>query len=382
METTPYYFYDFHLLGETLEILNTQTANANFHVHYALKANHNKQVLKAIASKGLGADCVSGAEIQMALEAGIPSNQIVFAGVGKTDAEIRFALKSEISMINCESLEEILVVNEIANELDVIANIALRLNPDVNPQTHEKITTGLSENKFGLTEWEYNEVKLLYPTLRNTVIHGLHFHIGSQITNMRVFEDLCDRVNQIIPCFEEDFGPLMYLNMGGGLGVDYENPTENPIPDFENYFNTFKSRLVVPEGVPVHFELGRSIVAQCGTLFSRVLFVKRSATKQFAILEAGMTELLRPAMYGAQHKIEKYNEALTEETAIYDVVGPICESSDCFGQNIELPVLKRGDLIAIRSCGAYAESMSLRYNGRTAIPTYPNPLNATKLKTA
>ncbi|MCH2233618.1 MAG: diaminopimelate decarboxylase [Crocinitomicaceae bacterium] len=382
MESTPYYFYDYDLLNATLDLVQEETKGSNFHVYYAIKANNNKKIVKTIAEKKFGADCVSGAEIQFALEAGIPNSKIVFAGVGKTDEEIRFAIGMNIAAFNCESFEEIEVINEIAQEFGRTVNVALRLNPNVNAYTHEKITTGLNENKFGISPYEYEEIKNAHTSLTNVSFVGLHFHIGSQITEMKAFKNLCFRINALKDDFIATFGKLQYLNVGGGLGIDYNNPVENSIPDFKSYFRVFKDHLNIGMDVPVYFELGRSLVGQCGTLFTKVLYVKRSEQKQFAVLDAGMTELLRPAMYGAQHKIEKYNASSNELLAPYDVVGPICESSDSFGENVLLPKLKRGDLIAIRSCGAYAESMSLRYNGREAIPSYPSAVNATAFKVA
>jgi diaminopimelate decarboxylase len=271
-------------------------------------------------------------------------------------------------MLNCESLEEIQAVNEIAARLGLTARIALRLNPNVCARTHEKISTGLTENKFGLTSVEYLELAELYPSLANVQIVGLHFHIGSQILHLEVFEHLCQRINTLVPEFEQFFGALEYLNVGGGLGIDYERPEENPIPDFERYFGIFRSNLNVPADFPVHFELGRAIVGQCGTLRAKVLYVKRGETKNFAVLDAGMTELLRPAMYGAKHCIINVTgTAENRERGVYDIVGPICESSDTFATDLHLPQLRRGDLVEIKSCGAYVESMSLNYNGRGAI---------------
>ncbi len=367
MENTPFYFYDLNVLEDTLNAVLNSTKSDNFHIHYAVKANNNKKILEKIAAKGLGSDCVSGWEIEASIKAGFSPKSIAFAGVGKTDDEIAIALTNRIGMIHCESLEEILVINEMAEAMNYIPRVALRLNPNVNPLTHEKISTGLSENKFGLTVLEFAELVTLMPTLNHINIVGLHFHIGSQITEMNVFEQLCERINEIVPQFENTIGKLEYLNVGGGLGVNYENPDEGIIPAFEDYFDTFRWGLR-KLNVPIHFELGRSIVAQCGSLRTKVLYVKKSNDKNFAVLDAGMTELMRPALYGAKHKIEKLNhiEEMFSELA-YDIVGPICESSDSFGTGVILPELKRGDILTIRSCGAYAESMSLRYNGRQEV---------------
>ncbi|MBD3636399.1 MAG: diaminopimelate decarboxylase [Crocinitomicaceae bacterium] len=370
MKQTPYYFYDLDLLHDTLNCLKSKIKGTDFKVHYAVKANNNGEILSTISRQGLGADCVSGGEIKWALDAGFAPEEIVFAGVGKTDEEIIYALENEVGMIHCESLQEIVVIDELAKERNTFAKIALRLNPNVNPLTHEKISTGLKENKFGLTSLEFEELIHLYPILNNVQIVGMHFHIGSQIHDMSVFVELCDRINELVPMFEEHIGPFQYLNVGGGLGIDYYEPNENPIPEFGSYFEVFKTCLDLPAGVPVHFELGRSIVGQCGSLHTKVLYIKKSEEKNFAVLDAGMTELLRPALYNAYHKMELLDAVTSEEMLYYDIVGPICESSDCFGKDILLPELKRGDIIAIQSCGAYAESMSLNYNGRDKVPSY------------
>lgn len=366
MQNTPYYFYDLDLLNRTLNEVELNIRNTNFKVHYAIKANNNKKVVSFIARRNFGADCVSAGEIQLALECGFNASDIVFAGVGKSDEEIEFALTNNIGILHCEGYEEIQVINEIAQRLNKTARVALRLNPDVDAKTHEKISTGRYENKFGFSPEEFADLTQTFGSLTNVEILGLHFHVGSQITDMTVFENLCQRINELIPVYEKYFGQLTYLNVGGGLGVDYQNPDINPIADFKNYFTVFRTKLNTT--VPVHFELGRSIVAQCGTLRAEVLYIKKSGTKLFAVLNAGMTELLRPAMYNAYHKIEKHNNSLNLSNSFeYDVVGPLCESSDCFGKNVQLPELKRGDIISIRSCGAYAESMSLNYNGRTKV---------------
>lgn len=384
MENTPYYFYDLDLLNRTLDEIDSSIKDSSFKVHFAVKANNNKRIMSIISSRGLGADCVSGGEVMMALEAGFSADEIVFAGVGKTDEELEYAILNKIGMIHCESLEEILVINDIAEKFDRKVKIALRLNPNVNPLTHEKISTGLKENKFGLTNLEFEELIERLPELNRISFEGLHFHIGSQIHDMSVFVELCDRINEIVPNFEKEIGKLTYLNVGGGLGIDYFEPDANPIPDFRNYFDVFKTCLEIDPSIPVHFELGRSIVGQCGYLRTKVLYVKRSEQKNFAVLDAGMTELLRPALYNAYHQIEKFGAENEASFSEYDIVGPICESSDCFGKDIELPELKRGDILTIRSCGAYAESMSLNYNGREKIKSYmsPSPVELKLMKSA
>lgn len=364
--TTPYYIYDLDLLDLTLNEVNNEIKKSNFHVHYAVKANYNKELLKTIKKAGLGADCVSGREIEWALDAGFSSDKIVFAGVGKTDEEIIYAIKNGIKIIHCEGLQEAVTVNELAETLEVKIDVALRLNPNVSASTHSKITTGLKENKFGFSVIELNKLIAIKDDLVNLNIVGLHFHIGSQIVDMKVFEVLCEKINVYIEFFETHINNLTYLNVGGGLGIDYNNPDQNLIPNFKSYFDIFK-RDIKRKDIEVHFELGRSIVGQCGKLLTKVLYVKESETKQFAVVDAGMTELLRPALYDAYHQIDYNGISFRESNVPYDVVGPICESSDCLGTNVMLPHLQRGDILTVKSCGAYAESMSLNYNGREKI---------------
>lgn len=366
---TPFYFYNLDVLDKTLKELVHEAAKYNYQVHYALKANANEKVLEKIRSYGLGADCVSGNEIRRAAGAGFPSESIVFAGVGKSDEEISTAIDHDIFCFNCESLPEMEVINQIAGAKNRKVRIALRINPNINANTHHYITTGLEENKFGINTWELEKVMESLPGFSNLKLTGLHFHIGSQITDLAVFKGLCLRVNEIRQWFHDRHIRLQHLNLGGGLGVDYVNPDRNMIPDFRSYFKIFHDFLERRTNQHIHFELGRSVVAQCGTLISKVLYVKRGMNTSFVILDAGMTELLRPALYQAYHKIE--NITSFEEMVIkYDVVGPICESSDCFGKSVMLPVTKRGDLIAIRTTGAYGEVMASQYNLRDLVKSY------------
>jgi diaminopimelate decarboxylase len=363
---TPFYTYNMDLLNKTLEHCKAQASKYNFHVHYALKANANAEILKAIQAKGFGADCVSGNEVLAAVASGFAKTQIVFAGVGKSDKEINDALDADIFCFNVESKQELEILNELAQAKSKIASIALRINPNVNAHTHHYITTGLEENKFGINHWEINEVIGLLALYKNIKLIGLHFHIGSQITDLNVFKSLCIKVNEYVKWFEDQKQNIRIINVGGGLGIDYVNPEENAIPDFESYFKLFHQFLEVKNEQEVHFELGRALVAQCGTLISKVLYIKEGLQTNFAILDAGMTELLRPALYQAYHKIENLSNTNTSERKKYDVVGPICESSDCFGKAIDLPITKRGDYIAIRSVGAYGEVMRSGYNLREA----------------
>ncbi len=361
---TPAYFYDLNLLNETLTELKKYSSDPAFKVHYAVKANANPVILKTIAEMGLGADTVSIGEVRKAVEAGINPEKIVFAGVGKTDSEIVEALKIGVGTLNVESREELEVIESLASETGVIAPVALRVNPDIDAHTHHYITTGLAENKFGINMEILPEILEYCEKSPNLKFMGFHFHIGSQVTDLTPFKILCERINDLQDKFKDWEIPT--INVGGGLGIDYDNPDENPIPDFKNYFEIFKENLNLRSGQTLHFELGRAIVAQCGSLICRVVFVKNGVNKKFVILDGGMTDLIRPALYQAHHKIENITSKATEE-AEYDVVGPICESSDVFGENELLPLTKRGDLIALRSAGAYGEAMASQYNCR-ALP--------------
>lgn len=364
---TPFYYYDVHLLQRTLEEARRVSSAYGFHVHYALKANFNPRVLDAIQKVGFGADCVSGNEVRAAVEAGFAADQIVFAGVGKADKEIIYALEHDIFAFNVESIEELFVIDELAGALGKKANVALRINPNVDAQTHQYITTGLDENKFGIAHWQLNDTIAALQQCANLNLVGIHFHIGSQIVDLNVFKSLCVKVNELNKWFNDRGYRLRVLNVGGGLGVDYHHPDTNSIPDFEGYFGIFEKFLERMPGQEVHFELGRALVSQCGALVSRVLYVKNGLKKNFLILDAGMTELMRPALYQAYHKIERLSESSAtdgDNLVSYDVVGPICESTDCFGKEVLLPLSSRGDLIAIRTAGAYGEVMASRYNLR------------------
>jgi diaminopimelate decarboxylase len=360
---TPFYYYDTELLRETLRAINHEVEkHKGFVVHYAVKANANPKVLNIIAMSGLGADCVSGGEIQASLSSGFSPRKIVYAGVGKSDWEIRLGLKAGIFCFNVESIAELEVINEIAGEMGKTARVAFRINPDVGAHTHSKITTGLAENKFGIAMRDMEDVIEVASHMSHVSFVGLHFHIGSQILNMDDFAALCNRINDLQKQLERKKIVVENINVGGGLGIDYTHPNRVPIPDFKSYFDTYARHLRLREGQTLHFELGRAVVAQCGTLITRTLYVKKGAVKQFAIVDAGMTDLIRPALYQAYHKIENISSDGQKET--YDVVGPICESSDVFGKAVDLNVTRRGDLIAIRSAGAYGEIMASQYNCR------------------
>lgn len=360
---TPYYYYDTQLLRKTLEVIKQECEkHENFHVHYAVKANANPKILRIISQYGFGADCVSGGEIKAAIEAGFPADKVVYAGVGKSDWEINLGLEKGIACFNVESTAELEVIEELAVAANKTANVAFRINPNIGAHTHANITTGLAENKFGIAMQDMENVIERATTMNNINVVGLHFHIGSQILDMGDFKALCNRINELQVQLGKHHIYVQSINVGGGLGVNYDSPDRQPIPDFKEYFHTYAKHLRLREGQQLHFELGRSVVAQCGSLISRVLYVKQGSHKQFAILDAGMTDLIRPALYQALHKIQ--NLTSNEPTEVYDVVGPICESSDVFAKAIDLNKCHRGDLIAIRSAGAYGEIMASAYNCR------------------
>ena len=357
---TPFYYYDLEVLNDACRKVAKESQYSGYKVHYAVKANPNPRILKIISSNGFGADCVSWNEIERALSCGFIPSEIVFAGVGKTDKDIKEALNAGILCFNCESVPEIEVIDSIAGSLGKMAPIALRINPYIDAFTHKYITTGIEESKFGINTWELDFVLKKVAQLRNTTLKGIHFHIGSQITRMSVFKSLCSRINELLDWFSVHNTELEIINVGGGLGIDYENPDQPA--RFEDYFSMINEFVILRPGQNIHIEPGRSLVGQCGSLISRVLFVKNGSNTVFAIIDAGMTDLIRPALYQAHHKIE--NLTSTGGPLRYDVVGPVCESSDTFAKFIEMPETKRGDLIAIRSAGAYGESMASRYNLR------------------
>ncbi len=363
---TPFYYYDAQLLRETLSTIKEESGKYDrYCVHYAVKANANPKVLTIIRESGLGADCVSGGEIKAAIKAGFPANKIVYAGVGKTDWEINLGLEHDIFCFNVESVPELEIINELAAAQNKIARVAFRINPDVGAHTHANITTGLAENKFGISMQDMDHVIDLVETMKNVKFVGLHFHIGSQILDMGDFIALCNRINELQEKLYSRQIIVEHINVGGGLGIDYSHPDRQAIPDFKAYFETYHKHLRLRPQQTLHFELGRAVVGQCGSLITKVIYVKQGTNKQFAIVDGGMTDLIRPALYQAYHKIEN----LTSEEAVetYDVVGPICESSDVFGKAIDLNKVKRGDLIGIRSAGAYGEIMASSYNCR-ALP--------------
>ena len=360
---TPFYYYDVELLRQTLRTITQEVSkHEGFCVHYAVKANANPKVLKIIREAGLGADCVSGGEIETCIKAGFPKQKIVYAGVGKSDWEINLGLDNDIFCFNVESIPELEVINQLATAKDKVARVAFRLNPNVGAHTHANITTGLAENKFGIDMRDMLTVIEKASQMKNVKVVGLHFHIGSQILDMGDFEALCNRVNELQNELERHRISVEHINVGGGLGIDYQHPNRVPIPDFKAYFDTYAKKLKLRNGQTLHFELGRAVVAQCGSLITRTLYIKEGHVNKFCIVDAGFTDLIRPALYQAYHKIE--NLSSEEPMEAYDVVGPICESTDVFAKQIDINRAHRGDLLAIRSAGAYGEIMASQYNCR------------------
>ena len=384
---TPYYYYNTSLLNETIAEALRLAKQHNLKIHFSLKSNFNEKIVRLFAShEEIGADCVSGGEVDYSLKF-FPKEKIVFAGIGKTDKEIENAVDNGIFCLNVESYEELENLNEICKRKKKKMNFATRINPNIEAHTHEKIITGLNENKFGIYLEEdenkyYNKIKEVYFNLNNKYEYlnfiGLHFHIGSNILNFTDFAVLCKKIDKIVDKLNDNNISITYLNLGGGLGVDYNETYLHPIPDFEGYFNTYLTNLTCLQkigpnyngnkNITLHFELGRSLIAQSGYVISKVNYVKEGIKKKFAILDAGMNDLIRPAMYDALHQIERVE--LNDEKEMYDVVGPICESSDVFAKNYTMDKLQKGDYVLIRTAGAYGESMASRYNFRKLIQGY------------
>lgn len=364
--TTPFYYYDLDLLRRTAEEAHYWSRLFGFQVHYAIKANMHPGVMKALRQVGFGADCVSGGEILHAIRHGFAPGKIVFAGVGKTDKEIRTAIEADIFCFNVESLQEIDVLAEIAGSYSRQVRVCLRVAPGVNAETHAYISTGENIHKFGIREDQLEKALDSISKAEYLDFYGLHVHIGSQIRNMKVFARLSQRVNQLQNHIEAVGFKAKHINLGGGLGVDYSSSVEI-LPDFEAYFSTLNTHLQRRKNQQVHVELGRSLTAGCGTLLTRVLYVKPSTERTYAIVDAGMSELLRPALYGSEHPVE--NLRTSGQLKKIWIGGPVCESSDILAKGVLLPEVKRGDILAFSWTGAYGQVMASRYNLRPKLHT-------------
>lgn len=365
---TPFYYYNLDILNKNISELFSSLEKTN-KVHFALKSNSNKKLLKILKLSGLGIDAVSSNEIKRAIEVGFSPRDIVFAGVGKSDDEIHYALQKEISYLNCESFEEIDVINEISKNMNKIADISIRINPSIKTGTHKNIETGNKNNKFGI---DLNDIGLVIERIKdlnNISVVGFHFHLGSQIDSDTPFLKLCEVANEMNDLFYKKNLIVKHINVGGGLSIDYKDPINNQVSDFKNFYKIFNQNLRLKENQNIHSELGRSIIGQCGFLVSKVLFNKKSYGRNYLIVDAGMNDLMRPALYNSFHKILNISSKNLNFKK-YDVVGPVCESSDVFATDYELPISSRNDIIIICSTGAYGESMSSNYNLRNSLKSY------------
>lgn len=365
--STPFYYYDISILENNLKLLSNCIEDFN-KVHFSVKSNTNPKLLNLIKSYGLGIDAVSSNEIKHCLELGFDSKDVVFAGVGKSDQEIEYAIKNNISYFNAESIQEIEVINAISNKLSRRTNVSIRINPNIKTDTHKKIQTGSSDDKFGIDLNDLYYIPKLN-NLENIRITGIHFHIGSQLINLKPFNELCETSNDVLNYLKENGLKIKNINVGGGLGINYENPEKNLLSNFKDFISLFNKKIKKEKGQFIDFELGRSIVGQCGFLISKILYSKKSYDRNFLILDSGMNNLIRPALYNSRHKISNITSK-HKSFLNYDVVGPICESSDTFAKDYKLIKSNRGDLIVIHSCGAYGESMSSNYNLRDNINSY------------
>ncbi len=360
---TPFYLYseqklrdNFKSFADAVKPLKKAT------VCFAVKSNFNPTILKILAGMGAGADIVSGGELELALQAGVPADKIVFSGVGKTRAELTAAIMAGIKQINAESESEIRLINEIAIGLNKTAAVGIRVNPDVDARTHEKITTGKKENKFGI---DWNDARRLFLSaeqFKGLSLHGIEVHVGSQILELSPFREAFVKTKKMLNDLKEHGVSIQTVDVGGGLGVAYKTDESAPSP--ADYIAVLQDVLGDFDGEFV-FEPGRCISGDAGVLVASVVRVKQTGDKRFAVLDAGMSDLVRPAMYDAYHNIEALKGGEASER--YDIVGPICESADIFGKDRMLPELNEGDLIAIETAGAYGAAMASNYNGRPLI---------------
>ncbi|NDF12653.1 MAG: diaminopimelate decarboxylase [Proteobacteria bacterium] len=363
---TPFYCYSTATLVRHYRVFAEGFKEIPTQICYALKANSNIAVIKTLANEGAGADCVSEGEVMRALKAGVDPKKIVFSGVGKSRGEMAFALKKKIGQFNVESREELKMLSEVAASLSVTANIAIRVNPDVDAHTNDKITTGRKTDKFGIG-WE--EVKETYADAKrygSLNVVGVSTHIGSQITDLAPFEAAFKRVVGLVEELRTEGYAIKRLDLGGGLGIPYHHTKIPPSPaDYARLITT----LVKPLQVELIVEPGRVLCGNAGILVSRVILVKRTPHRTFAVIDAGMNDLIRPTLYSAHHDIVPVEEVLNKKVfEKMDVVGPVCETGDVFARDRELPQLKEGDLIAFRSAGAYGAVMAGTYNTRLLVP--------------
>lgn len=362
---TPFYLYSSKRLVENWRALAEALGPLGVSIHYAMKACANRAVVSILAQEGAGADIVSGGELTRALAAGIPAGKIIFSGVGKTDAEIAQALSAGIHQLNAESYEELWRIDRIAGEIGVVADVALRVNPDVDADTHAKITTGKRDNKFGVDADRLDRLDNELKAMANLRLVGLAVHIGSQILSVKPFAEAYGRMAKLVRALRARGHAIERLDLGGGFGIPYQNELA-PTP--AEIAATIRDT-VGDLGCALSVEPGRSIVADAGVLVTRVEFVKEGTDLLFAVVDAGMNDLMRPAMYDSHHDIVPVRmPADGVEPRLYDVVGPICESSDTFAKRRELPPLASGDLVVLATAGAYGATMAGTYNARALVP--------------
>lgn len=362
---TPAYVYSHQALVDRYGSLRDAFAGIDHLIAYAVKANASLAVLKVFAVLGAGADVVSGGELLLALKAGIAPDKIIFAGVGKTRAEMALGLKHGIAQFNVESEAELEALSEVAVADGAVAPIAIRINPDVDAKTHKKITTGKAENKFGIAYQRAGEVYALAARLPGIRAIGVHVHIGSQLTELAPYEATFERVAELVRSLRQAGHDIRRVDLGGGIGIRYDGETP---PDPHDYAALVR-RHIVPLGCEVALEPGRYLVGNAGLLLSRVTYVKRSEAKTFLILDAGMNDLIRPAMYDAFHRIVPVKAPQSgAKLEPVDIVGPVCESADLFAESRPMPAMSHGDLLAILSAGAYSSVMASTYNARPLAP--------------
>ena len=362
---TPFYCYSATTIENQFSALKNALAGLPATICYAVKANSNIAVIKLLADMGAGADVVSSGELTRALKAGVPAKKIVFSGVGKTADELTHALKENILQINIESEPELIALNKIAGVMNKKAQVALRINPDIDAETHNKISTGRSEDKFGIEWIQLNDVIRRAKKLKNIEIIGLAMHIGSQLTKLDPFKQAFIRLERIVKELRTNGHNIARLDLGGGLGISYDGlPTPTPAEYGKLVKTVFKDL-----NCDLLFEPGRFIVGDSGILVTQVIYVKTGTTRRFVILDAAMNDLMRPCLYDAQHSIMSLVETKEDSNLErVDVVGPVCETGDTFATDIELPEIVAGDFLAIRSAGAYGAVMSSTYNSRSLIP--------------
>ncbi len=361
---TPCYIYSHATLIRHFRAFDRAFASVPHLVAFAMKANSNLAVLRLMASQGGGADIVSGGELFRARRAGIPPDRIVFAGVGKSRREIRDALDAGILFFNVESSAELHTLNDVASDMGAQARVALRINPDIDPRTHPYISTGLKHSKFGIGAEHAVETFTRAAALPCIRVVGVHAHIGSQLTHLDPFVESLTKVAALIETLKSRGLPIRYLNIGGGLGITYSNET----PPDPTAFADAITPLLRQTGCDIIMEPGRVITGNAGILLTRVLYLKETGAKKFVIVDAGMNDLLRPALYDAHHDILPVRRSPHAPDDTVDVVGPVCESGDFFARRRTMPAVNAGDLLAVMSAGAYGFTMASNYNARPRVP--------------